>query len=273
MKNSIETILSQTNSQSRVLSLVNTVNGQLIIEENDQYRWIRDNYNAYYSILDKILPERLVLSYLQTMMATLLFKPEPESALFVGAGGGALLRFFGEYFPKIKVQAIDNDETVIDLTEKYFLNTRLTKPVIINVDAMQFFAEPTTENADLIFIDLFSNGAIPKFFNDVEFYEYCRNYSASGILIFNLIIDKEDYFRVIMNHLFSVFNKRILCLTVPNYRNIIVLAFTGDSIIERDVSVLRNKCKYLQQLYKINFNQLLDEIISSNVSVDNVLQF
>jgi len=93
MKNTIETILSQTSSQPRVLTMVTTLNGQLFIEENDEYRWIKDNYNAYYSVLDKSAPERLVLPYLQTMMAVLLFMPEPRTTLLLGAGGGAILRF------------------------------------------------------------------------------------------------------------------------------------------------------------------------------------
>jgi len=76
-----------------------------------------------------------------------------------------------------------------------------------------------------------------------------------------------------MNLVFSVFNKRCLCLTVANYKNIIVLAFSESFEIETDVSVLREKCENLNTIYELNFDELLDEIITTNVSKDNKLQF
>jgi len=154
MNNSISTILSQPEARSRVLERVNTTNGKLTIEETDEYRWIRDNHKAYYSILDKSQPERLVLPYLESMMAVLLFLPEPESVLLLGAGGGAILRFLNEYFTDNCTLAIDYDENVIKITEKYFLNDNFTQNSIMNIDAIQYISKPSINKFDLMFVDL-----------------------------------------------------------------------------------------------------------------------
>ena len=246
MKNSIETILSQDGAQPRILELVTTANGKLFIEETDEYRWIRDNYNAYYSVLDKSRPERLVLPYLQTMMAVLLFVPDPKVTLLLGAGGGALLRFLDEYLPDNRVHAIDYDDSVIEITEKYFLNDKFSQRSITNMDALHCIEKSSKDYFDLIFVDLFTHGAIPDFFNDIEFYENCKKCSGTGIMVFNLIIETESSFTLIMNLLLSVFNKKCLCLTVAGYKNIIVLAFSDDIEIESDVTVIRKKCENLR---------------------------
>jgi len=106
-----------------------------------------------------------------------------------------------------------------------------------------------------------------------EFYENCKKCSGSGIVVFNLIITTESSFKLIMNMMLSVFNNRCLCLTVPDYKNIIILAFTENVAIETDVTVLRTKCEILRNRFNFEFDDLLDEIISTNVCLDNKLQF
>ncbi len=273
MNNTIEAILSQDSAQARVLQLISTRNGQLTIEETERYRWIRDNYSAYYSILDKTQPERLVLPYLQSMMAVLLFISELRTTLLLGAGGGALLRYLNKYFPNSVNVAIDNDHQMIEVTNKYFLNEPQDTQLIKNTDAMNFISQSSKQHFDLIFVDLFSHGAIPNFFKYVEFYQQCKRSLATGVIAFNLILDTQADFKLIMNHLLFVFNKRCLCLTVPDYKNIIVLAFDDSVELEKDVSVLRENCKSLNNIYDVEFDGLLDEIIATNVCVNNVLQF
>jgi len=271
MKNSIETILSQSNTQPRRLALVTTKNGDLAIEETNQYRWIRDNFNAYYSILDKSSPERLVLPYLQTMMAALLFLPEPKSTLVLGAGGGAILRFFSLYLSKTAVKAVDNDKNIIEMTERYFSTDSDSQCIITNSDATEIISTSSINQYELILVDLFSHGTIPDFFNELSFYENCKKKLATGIAVFNLIIETEENFKLILKLLLSVFNNKCLCLTVPNYKNIIVLTFSDDFIVERDVSVLSEKCENLQGLFNIDFSALLNEIEASNVIKNNTL--
>ncbi|VAW91269.1 hypothetical protein MNBD_GAMMA22-2687 [hydrothermal vent metagenome] len=273
MNNTIEAILSQDSTQTRILQLISTGNGKLTIEENGSYRWIRDNDTAYYSILDKSKPERLVLPYLQSMMAVLMFVCEIKSILVLGAGGGALLRYFNKYLPQSILVGIDNDHRIIEATNKYFLNQQWNSPLIKNTDAMSFILQASQEHYDLIFVDLFSYGAIPDFFSDVEFYQQCKQSLGSGVIAFNLIIESEADFKLIMSHLLQVFNKRCLCLTVNNYKNIIVLAFSEQTEFEQDTIILRKKSKNLGNIYDINFEQLLDEMIETNVCINGKLQY
>lgn len=273
MKNSIESILSQSEACPRILELFSSANGKLIIEETDEYRWIRDNNNAYYSILDKSLPARLVLPYLQTMMASLLFIPEPESTLLLGAGGGAILRFLNEYYPDNDVYAIDYDDRVIDITMKYFLKDLTIKKSIKSMNAIDYISTTSHSNFDLMFVDLFSHGSIPDFFNEISFYENCKQTCGNGVVVFNLVIENESSFNLIMSLLLFVFNNRCLCLAVTDYKNIIVLAFTENFEIERDVTILRNKCENIRYSFNLDFDVLLDDIISTNKCTNGVLQF
>ncbi|MFV2059354.1 MAG: hypothetical protein ACC653_01650, partial [Gammaproteobacteria bacterium] len=170
------------------------------------------------------------------------------------------------------IQAIDYDSTVIEITEKYFSNSNLSELNIINREAKQYISNSLTTNTDILFIDLFSHGAIPNFFNDIEFYENCKRNSRSGVIVFNLIIETENSFKHLMGLILSVFNKRCLCLTVADFKNIIVLAFSESCEFENDVMELRAKCISLQNSYKINFSDLLDEIIMSNECIDNKIK-
>jgi len=273
MIKSSETILSQLGSSSKILEIVKSNNGTLTIEENDEYRWIKDNFNAYYTILDKIVPERIVLPYLQSMMSALLFISEPKSTLVLGAGGGALLRFLFESFPNFKITAIDNDAVMIDITYKYFNDSNVSDISIKNTDAMSQITGSPKNSFDLIFVDLFTNGAIPELFYQISFYEECRRCGFSGITVFNLIIDNEGSFKRIMKLLLLVFNNQCLCLSVVNYKNIIVLGFGEKNDFESDIKLLRLKAESLQILHNINYNSLVDEIITSNVLVNNKIQF
>jgi len=273
LDNSIDSIISQDDCEPRLLELVSTLNGKLVVEENEEYRWIRDNHKAYYSILDKSRPERLVLPYLQTMMSVLLFVPTPKSITLLGAGGGGILRFFNESLPGIEIQAIDYDERIIDITEKYFLSDEDNKIKILNSDALNYLSMPSASNIDLLFVDLFAHGSIPKFFFEHDFYEKCRRCSGDGVIVFNLIIESESSFKVIMNLLLKVFTKQCLYLTIVDYKNIIVLAFSDDAFMECDVKVLIQRCESLRIAYNLDFTKLLEEIISTNVCVDGMLQF
>ncbi len=273
MNNSIESILSQLDTEPRLLEIVSTKNGVLLIEETELYRWIRDQGNAYYSILDKLQPARLVLPYLQSMTAVLLFLDKPKNTLLLGAGGGALLRFLTHYIPDNSTIAIDYDEFLIKMTRKYFISDLSKNYEITKSDALKYLSCCSNENFDLIFVDLFSRGAIPYFFYTTEFYEYCKKCSSGGVVVFNLIIDGEADFKVIMKLLLLVFNNRCLCLTVKDYKNIVVLAFNYDLKINSNLVDLRLKCDELQRKYKINFSELLDEIELTNVSSTNTLLF
>ncbi len=273
MNNSIESILSQLDTEPHLLEIVSTENGVLLIEETDQYRWIRDKGNAYYSIMDKLQPQRLVLPYMQSMMAVLLFLEHPKRTLLLGAGGGAILRFLTEYIPDNYTKAIDYDEFIINITRKYFISDFSADFTITKSDALKYLSEQSSDNFDLVFVDLFSNGAIPDFFYSIEFYEQCKKCSGGGVVVFNLIIEDESTFNLIMKLLLSVFNNRCLCLTVKDYKNIIVLAFNDDSTVDSNLVDLRLKCAQLRDLYTFDFSELLDEIEQTNVSNNNALVF
>lgn len=46
--------------------------------------------------------------------------PELNNVLLIGLGGGSLCSYLNVKFPKLHIDAVDIDSTVIDIAQKYF---------------------------------------------------------------------------------------------------------------------------------------------------------
>src|SRR5437016_2304602 len=60
-------------------------------------------------------PHALDLEYTRTMMAFLLFNPEPSSISMIGLGGGSLAKFCHRYLPQARIQVVEINPHVIAL--------------------------------------------------------------------------------------------------------------------------------------------------------------
>ena len=152
-ENLLLSLLSHENSAAKILDSFNANCGVLIIEETDTLRWIRDPKGAIYSVMNKNKPFELVLPYMQTMMAGLLFQQHPANILILGAGGGAMLRYLVHYFPDSEIIPVDEDINIVRHAKQYFLDKKSKNNQFVIEKAENYLHQDSDKQFDLIFID------------------------------------------------------------------------------------------------------------------------
>ena len=156
--------------------------------------FVRDNgVEQVQSVLNLKQPYELVTQYSRLMFASYFFMPEQKQVLIVGLGGGAMVHFYEHYDPQVKVDAVEIDEKVVQLAEKYFDVRTQKNTNIITEDAFKYFKSNKTRY-DVIYMDAFlkpseetdSTGQ-PLRLKTVEFYKGLREQlTPDGIVVINL---------------------------------------------------------------------------------------
>jgi spermidine synthase len=122
------------------------------------------------SAMSLLRPEKLVFEYERLMGLAFAAVREPRSALQLGLGGGAMVRFASRYFPHTDLTVVEHDTTVTALARDYFY---VSEPVLA-ADAIQFVAE-TDQRFDVVLVDIYDSGGFARV--ETGFWE-----SAFGLL-------------------------------------------------------------------------------------------
>ena len=158
--------------------------------------FVRDNgVEQVQSVLNLKQPYELVTQYSRLMFASYFFMPQQKQVLIVGLGGGAMVHFYEHYDPDVKVDAVEIDEKVVQLAEKYFDVRTRKNTNIITEDAFKYFKSNKTRY-DVIYMDAFLKPSEetdatgqPLRLKTVEFYKGLREQlTPEGIVVINLNI-------------------------------------------------------------------------------------
>lgn len=117
-----------------------------------------------------------------------------SNVLILGLGLGSIpLMLETSFGKKFNYTAVEIDEEVIDLAEKYVLNELSSPMTCIQANA-EHFVYQTQEKYDLITMDVFESDIIPDVFMQIEFLSALKGcLSANGYIIYNtLAATKED---------------------------------------------------------------------------------
>ena len=138
-------------------------------------------------------PHELVTQYSRLMFASYLFMPQQKQVLIVGLGGGAMIHFYEHYDKNVKVDAVEINEKVVQLAEKYFHVRTHDNTNIITEDAFQYLKTNKTRY-DVIYLDAFLKPSEktdatghPLNLKTIEFYKGLHEHLApDGIVVVNL---------------------------------------------------------------------------------------
>ena len=109
-------------------------------------------HDAVETLIDLREPHRLQHPYARTMMAGLLYRPDPSTCLLVGLGGGALVRFLNHYFPEVALDVVEIDPVVVAVAREYFGTVPGPRTRIFTEDGHDYLRR-TPDRYDLIFMD------------------------------------------------------------------------------------------------------------------------
>lgn len=161
-------------------------NGKLVIDS--------ENTNYSYGSLQKVLRNGLYSigkERIQNM----------NSILVLGVAGGSVIKTLVDEFQfKGKITGVEIDEEITTIANQYFKLNEITNYTPIIADANEF-VKSTTENFDLIIIDIFQDATMPDFLFENEFINNTKQLlQINGFILFNTMnldekgIDKNKQF-------------------------------------------------------------------------------
>lgn len=131
-------------------------------------------------------PLRLELEYTRSAMVALAAVPNPQSALVVGLGGGAMPMFLRTLYPEMRIDAVDIDPAVVEVARRYF-GFREDDKLRVHVGDGRAFVEQATQTYDLIFLDAYGPSSIPMHLATLEFlFAVGARLSPRGLVVGNV---------------------------------------------------------------------------------------
>ncbi len=125
-----------------------------------------------------------------------------DSFLLLGTGLGSALKILQtKYNVYPKAVLVDNDKDIIDMSMNY-MNLNSKKNVSWKYTDALSYMQNTTENFDLIGIDVFKDTLMPKDFKQASFFELCQSrLNKDGYCIFNMILNSTNEKAIIRERL------------------------------------------------------------------------
>jgi len=134
-------------------------------------------------------PLRLLASYTQAAMLTLLWHPAPVRVCLLGMAGGRLALLFHHYFEATVIDNVDIDPAIIAIATKYFGITFDQRQHIAIQDARAFLNTDAAQRYDIIVMDAFRDASDElNHLATRQFYQICqRRLTSGGVLCVNFL--------------------------------------------------------------------------------------
>ncbi len=178
-----------------------------VVEYQDRVRMLKfDRYTEGGITIEP--PFRSIFHYTDYFHLAWLLKPDAQSALFIGAGGGIGPRTFHSMNPDMHVEVVDIDERVLEIAVEHF-EMPASLPTAAQDGRMFLFDQP--RKYDIIVLDAFTiGGRIPFHLATSEYFELCKQHmSEDGVFVMNtnssLAGEKGRIFSSIASTIHSVF--------------------------------------------------------------------
>lgn len=171
-------------------------------------------------------PQGLDLAYTRTMMASLLFQPDPRRITMIGLGGGSLAKFCHQHLPQAQIQVAEINPHVIALRDDFDIPPDSARFQVLQVDGARFVRTPAAA-ADLLLIDGFDYDGMPEVLGTQRFYDDCHAcLRPDGLLVQNLHLGDARY-PVLVDRVRRSFDDAVLVVDDSDKSNSIVFACKG----------------------------------------------
>lgn len=245
-------------NQTKLLFQKKTVHGNIEIHDRDGFRCL-DIDSIEQSRIQLDQPSLLVSALHRSFLTSLLFTGIPDKVLLGGMGGGALARFLHVMRPTIQGYVVEIDETVAILAKRYF--DFPTTQWSVHIEDFQNWRG---DQYDVIIADIAEGEKTPAWLSSEKtLSQLKRQLSGNGVLTINLLVDDAKTFKNSLMMIRQIFEHRTLCLSVVDFKNIIVFAFNKkpDNI---SVTELTIRAEQLTQEWGFDFTSQLEQLIKDN---------
>lgn len=204
-------------------------------------------------------PHGLALAYTRSMMAALLFQPEPRDAIMIGLGGGSMAKWVYRHLPRMRTVAVEVDVRVVSAAHRMFHLPLGRKRLRVVVGDGADYVGKQPQSADLIFLDAFVNHRQAPSIRTADFYAAARRaLRRDGVLAINFMSD-DPGLRAYLKRLAQAFDGRLACLRAIGEDNVIVFAFADDPGVVTPSS-LAGRAITLQRRYGLEFRRFAENL-------------
>ncbi|QHG63910.1 spermidine synthase [Pseudomonas putida] len=144
-----------TEREEKLLARVEDAFGVISVYEVEDYRFLEFGDAIEQSCVFTADPSWLEYDYTRAMLVGALCHEQPESALFLGLGAGTLTQACMKFLPLEDIEAIELRADVPRLAMEYMGLDDDPRLYVRIGDALELL--PTAEQADLLFVDLYTD--------------------------------------------------------------------------------------------------------------------
>ncbi len=249
--------------QNRLLRKPEADDEAVYVSEKFGVRTLHIGSDTAQSSMRLARPNDLEMSYTRSMMAFLLFKPDPREVMMVGLGGGSLAKFIYHRLPRTRVVAVEVNPRVAAVARRFFHvpqdDARLE--VVIGDGAAYVGSDKLA--ADVIMVDGYDAESQVAALSTPAFYRDCaRVLGDSGILVVNLWGGDRNFITCV-ERIANAFGRVVACLPAGKPGNVEALAFKR-SPGQPTWRELRTRAASLERSYGLEFTRFVQELAAMN---------
>lgn len=233
------------------------------ISEQDGIRYLHLGSDTIQSGMRLSEPTELVLSYTRSMLAFLLFAPEPARVLNIGLGGGSLAKWIHRHLPATQQVVVELSPEVITCARQYFhVPTDDARLRVIEADGAAWVAAHP-QCCDVILVDGYDGRSLASELSSDGFYAAAAaGLKPDGILVVNLW-GNDRRFDANLQRIQRAFDGRICCVPAAQRGNVAVLAFLSTPTGTR-WHELQARAQALQVRFGIEFIDIVGSMKTLN---------
>lgn len=199
--------------------------GDVYVSERYGVRSLHIGSDTVQSSMRLSRPNDLELSYTRSMMAFLLFVPEPREILMIGLGGGSLAKFVVQHLPGTRTRVVEVNPRVVNIARQAFHVPDDGPNFEVLVADGAAYVQREDVAADVLVVDGYEADAYVEELANPVFYDTCRQRLApNGVMVVNLWGGDRQFYTLV-KAIEDAFPGGTLCLPAERPGNVIVFAF------------------------------------------------
>ena len=194
-------------------------------------------------------PHKLVLEYVQRMLAALLWLPTDAlgqgHAVQLGLGAGAITRFTAQQL-RMATTAVEINPQVITANELYFKLPREAE--VVHGDAADWLAQAEAGSVTLLHVDLYDHEAAAPVLDSPDFYAACRQVLTEGGVMSVNLFGRKASFEASVARIADAFGpEQVWSLRATREGNTVVVA--GRSVVVPDRETLSARAVQIEKRF------------------------
>ena len=201
--------------------------GPVCVYQRGSMRYLTFGNAVEQSCLNLDQPQTLQHVYTQAMLLGPVLLPDAANTLLLGLGGGSLVRALRQIRARMRIDAVEHRQAVIDLARSHFLLDEDARLRLHCAEGEQFVRDSEGEY-DLLMLDLYlAEGAHPAQTQEAFLHACADRLSERGILLANQWCSEYRDSQRAQAAMRDVFGERLLYLQVQG-GNTIAVGFKGE---------------------------------------------